>query len=99
MLKDQYGYPVPVYGLGDTTTLSLGLTQQRITLIPLRWYRIWSSVDCFIKQGDGSVAATANDCPITAKADIVIMTADAKHCISGIVSSGSGVLYATEAFI
>jgi hypothetical protein len=99
MLKDAAGYPVPIQSFGTTTTVNLSVSPALGTLTPLRWYRIWSSVDCFIKQGDATVSATTSDTPVTAKQDSIFCTLDAKHCISGIVASGSGVLYLTEVFI
>ena len=99
MLKDEFGLSVPICALGTTNTLSLGLTHAELVLVPNRWYRLWSSVDAFIKQGDGAVIATTSDTPITAKTDIILMTTGDKYVFSGLVTSGSGVLYVTEVFV
>jgi hypothetical protein len=99
MLKDGYGYPIPLFGLGATTVVAISGTAGRLTLGSPKFYRIISSVDCFIKQGGSAVDATTNDAPLTAKADLGISTISGSEYISGITTGTSGNLYATELII
>ena len=58
-------------------------------------YRIWSSVDCFVRLGDSTVTAATTDMPLTAKIDNY-WTIDLNFYIAAIVSAGTGALYITR---
>jgi hypothetical protein len=101
MLRDSSSFPIQVGGLapGDsTTTVNLSnATNISSQLKPHCIYRIYSSVDCFIKRGDGSVTATLTDCPLKGGADYTVITqGDNNLFLAGIVSGGTGVLFITE---
>jgi hypothetical protein len=74
-------------------SLALSVATARTAELAPGVYRIWASVDCFVKFGDSAVTATTSDMPLTAKLkEDHVLLATLSH-IAGIVSSGTGVLF------
>lgn len=97
MRNDQFGRGVQIGRyVGDPTTLALTVTTDRVQLSPNRYYRLWSSVDAFFSFGDGTVVATTTSNPLTGTLDVLHRTDKANVFMAGIVSSGSGTLFASE---
>lgn len=99
MIPGQYGVVQVGRYVGSPVTLSLSVASSRVQLQPNRVYRVWSSVDCFFKLGDGTVVATSSEHPLTAKLDTLLLTGGRNtgtDWIAGIVSSGTGVLFLSE---
>lgn len=80
---------------GAPTTLALSTSSDRVQLAANTVYRLWSSVDCFVRFGDVSVAATTSSSPLTAKISELAVTHKRDTYIAGIVSSGTGTLFIT----
>jgi hypothetical protein len=96
MNKDDFGATVPLAALGNTQKITLGVSEQHISLNTYACYRLWPTVNCFIRQGQTGTAATTDDCPLTANVDYHIHTGINWNTISAIVATGSGILYVTE---
>ena len=87
-------------GVANPTTLSLSVTTGNVALPStylLRVYRLWSSVDCFVRFGGSAVEATTSSVPLTAKVPEVFHVYDNSY-IAGIVSSGTGTLFISELY-
>lgn len=88
-------FAVPI---GDPQILSLSMVSANVALEEGTPYELWASVDCFIKLGNSSVAATTASNPLTAKIwkHIRPCGPDGAPYLAGIVSSGTGSLFITK---
>ena len=80
--------------IGDPVLLSLSVSSGRVALSLNTLYRMWASVDCFVKYGDSAVVAVTTSHPMTAKVEYIFKT-DSVY-LAGIVSTGTGTLFVSE---
>lgn len=96
MRSDNQGRAVQVGRLiGDPVTLALGVVSASVALTAFRFYRLWSSVDSFVRFGDAAVVATTSSHPLRAGLDTLAYT-NSENFIAGIVSAGTGTLFISE---
>jgi hypothetical protein len=98
MRLDSNKRPIPITRFlpASPITLSLSVVSARVQLAPGTKYRIWPSVDCFIKFGIDTVVATTTEHPLTAKYDPLHDTDNTNFWVAGIVSSGTGIIFFSE---
>ena len=100
MIRDANGFPIQVGELSpNCSTLALSMSSNPTSQLKTNCiYRLWSSVDCFVKLGASSVTCTTSDSPLTAKVPEYFKTGEANLYLAGIVSSGTGTLFITEVY-
>lgn len=77
--------------------VSLSVASARSTPLQIGdTYRVWASVDCFIRFGNATVDAATTDVPLSAGQWEPYSVADEEVYLAAIVSSGTGVLYITR---
>jgi len=97
MRTDALGFPIQVgtFSASAPATVSLSVSSNNVQLVPGKLYRIWASVDCSIAFGSGSVVATTSSHPISAKIPELHITDNTNFYLAGIVSTGTGTLFAS----
>ena len=98
MINDSRGRAIQRGRLvGSPIVLALTVASARsVALSPRTAYRLWCSVDAFVKFGDGTVVAAATDHPLTAKTELVVTTDNANVYLAAIVATGTGTLFISE---
>jgi hypothetical protein len=95
-LGSRSGWPQIGQYVGDPVTLNLGVATANVQLQQNSYYRLWGSVNTFIKFGaDNTVTASTSSNPLTAGIDTLHWTGLNAQWMAGIVASGTGVLYAS----
>ena len=88
---------IGTYDPVDHQTVALSNTTNRSTQLQAgEVYRLWASVDCFVKLGGASVVAATTDVPVSAKVNEYISVAQGENYVAALVSTGTGVLYITR---
>ena len=96
MIRDQFGAPIPVLSFsGDPIVLGIATSSASTTLTPSTIYRIYATVDCFIKLGTGTVVATNNSHPLSANLP-EFFSCDSINNVLAVIGTSAGTLYISE---